>query len=361
MAFDPIVLPDGPYSKFKRNDGLKTSDRSIYIAYTGGTIGMKKTDDGYVPEPGYLEEVMSNIPNFSADDMPSYTINEYDPLLDSSQMNPSNWMQIAYDIFNVYHDYDGFVVIHGTDTMAFTASALSFLLENLDKPVVVTGSQIPLAETFNDGVFNLLGAIQLAADYSIPEVMLYFDHHAMRGNRTQKLSAWDLDAFESGFFPNLVTQCVTTLVRDDLILDPPTGTFAVTADVSDINVVLIHLYPGISGDFVERALDDSTIEGAVILAYGTGNGPVGDDDFMSALTDANNRGVVLVDATQTHQGLVNLDEYGASLKDAGCVSAKDMTAEAALAKLIYLLAKGYSIDYVKDMIPQNMIGELGSV
>ncbi|MCB1032402.1 MAG: asparaginase, partial [Acidobacteria bacterium] len=177
------------------------SDRRVYIAYTGGTIGMKRTADGYAPVPGYLGELLASMPELRDEQVPAYHLQEYEPLLDSANMAPSNWCHISEDIERHYHDFDGFVVLHGTDTMAYTASALSFLLENLAKPVILTGAQIPLAEIRNDARDNLLTSMILAGTEPIPEVCLYFGNRLLRGNRSRKVSAGGLGAFASGNYP----------------------------------------------------------------------------------------------------------------------------------------------------------------
>ena len=175
--------------------------KHIYIAYTGGTIGMQKSvDHGYVPVAGFMDKQLADMPEFHRSEMPEYTIHEYEPLMDSSDMTPLDWQTIADDIRVNYDKYDGFVILHGTDTMAYTASALSFMLENLGKPVIVTGSQIPLAELRSDGQANLLNALHIAANYPINEVTLFFNNKLMRGNRSTKSHADGFNAFTS---PNL--------------------------------------------------------------------------------------------------------------------------------------------------------------
>jgi len=179
---------------------LTMQKKSIYVAYTGGTIGMQRSEHGYVPVSGHLQTQLANMPEFHRADMPDFTIHEYQPLMDSSDMTPQDWQTIANDIRDNYDDYDGFVILHGTDTMAFTASALSFMLENLSKPVIVTGSQIPLAELRSDGQQNLLNSLYVAANYPINEVGLFFNNTPYRGNRPTKAHAAGFNAFAS---PNL--------------------------------------------------------------------------------------------------------------------------------------------------------------
>lgn len=330
----------------------------VLCIYTGGTIGMRKNADGeFEPASGYLEYVIRSTPNFNANDMPLYEILEYDPLLDSSNMKPSDWLKIAKTVQDKYDEYDGFVVIHGTDTMAYTASALSFLLHDLRKSVVVTGSQIPLAESFNDGLFNLVGAIYMAGAYSIPEVTLFFNGKLMRGNRCQKFSAWEIDGFDSATHGILAKYGASLVVNDDAILPYPTKPFSASTSMAE-DVTIIYLYPGLTGQDVRQMTHQK--RGIVILAYGSGNGPSLDQDFLDALTERHEAGAVIVDATQTHWGMVDLGLYetGGAMRRAGAVSAYTMTAESCLAKLSYLLAQNLSQAEVEARFQKNMVGEL---
>lgn len=178
----PIIIN----TSFATRLNIIMQKKSIYVAYTGGTIGMQRSDKGYIPVSGHLQRQLALMPEFHRPEMPDFTIHEYAPLMDSSDMTPEDWQHIAADIKAHYDEYDGFVILHGTDTMAFTASALSFMLENLGKPVIVTGSQIPLAELRSDGQINLLNALYVAANYPINEVTLFFNNRLFRGNRTTK-------------------------------------------------------------------------------------------------------------------------------------------------------------------------------
>jgi L-asparaginase len=199
---------------------MNPSSKHVYIAYTGGTIGMKKTAEGYVPVPGYLQKQMQRLPELDSSALPAYTIREYDPLLDSSNMTPDDWLKIADDIASHYDRYDGFVVLHGTDTMAYTASALPFMLQGLQKPVIITGAQIPLCELRNDARDNLITAMLIAADFAIPEVCLCFGSKLLRGNRAIKVDADGFDAFDSPNFPALGTVGIEIKINWDLVLPP---------------------------------------------------------------------------------------------------------------------------------------------
>lgn len=333
--------------------------KKVYIAYTGGTIGMKKTGGGYMPAPGYLEEMMNNIPELKSDILPDYQISEYKPLLDSSNMTPDDWLKIANDISAHYKEFDGFVVLHGTDTMAYTASALPFMLQGLQKPVILTGAQIPLCKIRNDARENLITALLIAANYKIPEVCLCFGDKLLRGNRAVKVDADSLDAFASPNFPALGTVGIEININWDLIL--PTaktrGPLTVNA-LNEARVAGLRLFPGVSIDIIKNFLQPP-IRGLILQTYGMGNAP-GDLKLISALKAANDRGVVIVNCTQCLKGTVNMEDYatGAALAKAGVISGFDMTLEAALAKLSFLLNQKLPVAKIKKMMQTDLRGEL---
>ena len=335
-----------------------TPKKQVYIAYTGGTIGMKRTRDVYKPEPGYLQSQMSQMPELRHESMPAYTIHEYAPLLDSSNMTPREWVAIAHDIEASYKRYDGFVVLHGTDTMAYTASALPFLLSGLRKPVIITGSQIPLCEIRNDARENLITSLMLAANYAIPEVCLYFGGKLLRGCRATKVSADGFAAFDSPNFPPLGTVGIDIEIHWDLIRKSRGGRLGVQELTNPI-VSALRLFPGISPELVRNVLRPP-LQGLVLEAYGVGNGPDRNRDFVDALADATRRGVVIVDCTQCLEGTVDLSEYaaGSALARAGVISGYDMTAEAALAKLYYLFSRGFAAERVKREMQRDLRGEM---
>jgi L-asparaginase len=333
--------------------------KRVYIAHTGGTIGMNRTRHGYLPQPGYLQQQMELMPELSHPSIPSFTIHDYDPLLDSSNMTPVEWLEIARDIADHYDDYDGFIVLHGTDTMAYTASALPFMLERLRKPVIITGSQIPLCEVRNDARENLITSLLIAANYAIPEVCLYFGGKLLRGCRSTKVSADGFAAFDSPNFPPLGTVGIDIEVNWDLVRKTKGRAKLHVHELHAPVVSALRLFPGISPDLVRNVLRPP-MQGLVLEAYGIGNGPDQNRDFLAALEEATSRGVVVVDCTQCLAGTVDLDEYaaGTALARAGVISGSDLTAEAALAKLYYLLSRGESPDLVKRDMQRDLRGEM---
>jgi len=333
--------------------------KRVYVAYTGGTIGMKRTRNGYGPSSGYLQELMDAIPELHHPSMPAYAIHEYDPLLDSSNMTPTQWVEIARDLAANYDRYDGFIVVHGTDTMAYTASALPFMLHGLGKPVVITGSQIPLCEVRNDGRENLITSLMIAADYAIPEVCLYFGGKLLRGCRAVKVSASGFAAFDSPNFPPLGTVGIDIDINWELVRKPKRTKKLRVQELGAPVVSALRLFPGISPELVRNVLR-RPLQGLVLEAYGVGNGPDQDGAFIDALSEATKRGVVIVDCTQCLEGKVDLAEYaaGSALARAGVISGFDMSAEAALAKLYYLFSRGDSPAKAKNEMQRDLCGEL---
>lgn len=332
--------------------------KHIYIAYTGGTIGMQKSSQGYIPAAGFMEKQLAGMPEFHRPEMPKYTIHEYAPLIDSSNMAPKDWQQIADDIRDNYDKYDGFVILHGTDTMAYTASALSFMLENLAKPVIVTGSQIPLAELRSDGQANLLNALHIAAYHPINEVTLFFSNKLMRGNRSTKSHADGFNAFTSPNLPPLLEAGINIQTNESLLLNEETqGEFCVH-NITPQPIGVITMYPGISHEVIRNTLLQP-VNAMILLTFGVGNAPQ-NPELLAQLKDASDRGVIVVNLTQCLAGKVNMGGYatGCALAESGVISGYDMTPEAALAKLHYLLSKKLSYQEVKKQMQQVLRGEM---
>jgi len=333
--------------------------KRVCILYTGGTIGMKPTPQGYAPEPGYLARVMDSMPDFSSPEMPEYVICEYTPLLDSSNMGPRHWLAIARDIADKYNDYDGFVVIHGTDTMAYTASALPFMLEGLAKPVVLTGSQIPLCRVRSDGRDNLVTSLMVVAQTPLPEVCLCFGNRLLRGCRATKVDAAGFQAFDSPNYPDLGHIGVAIRPHPEFILPARPVNGLTVHPLSDARVGALRLFPGISAELVANVLR-SPLQGLVLETYGMGNGPSNDAELMDVLAEACDRGVVIVNCTQCLRGTVDQRGYqaGSALARAGVVSGADMTAEAALTKMIYLFSLELPPEEIRVRMTRNLRGEL---
>ena len=332
--------------------------KNILLIYTGGTIGMVRTEAGYAPRAGYLQHYLESLPTMQAEEMPHWELLELDPLLDSSNMTVLDWNRIGGIIQQHYDNFDGFVVLHGTDTMAYTASALSFSLENLDKPVILTGSQIPLFEVRNDGLDNLLTAMMIAAEGKVHEVALCFSDKLLRGNRSVKLNATGLYAFSSPNYPALA-DIGTTIQYNEMIPAPvANGEFRVQ-ELKKIPIGIIKVFPGIQFELFEEIMSES-LKGIVLEAFGAGNIPGSADAILPIVRKARENGTVLVICSQCLKGSVSLGTYetSAALKEAGAVCAYDMTTEAAVAKLYYLFSCGYDADTVKRKMEENLVGEM---
>ena len=334
------------------------NNKKVYVAYTGGTIGMKPSDKGFIPEYGYFSEQIAKMPECSSPDMPEIEIHEYEHLIDSSNITPEHWFQISQDIKSRFNEFDGFVVLHGTDTMAYTASALSFMLEDLSKPVIVTGSQIPWSQMRTDARDNLITSLMLAGNYDIPEVGLYFHNRLYRGNRSRKLDASGFHAFESPNFPALAEVGTQIVINDHLLLKDPAKSLKIQR-INPPKVVILSLFPGFDSSMLESVLS-SGIQGLVLMTYGMGNAPSDDKNFLRILTKYSEQGVVIINCTQCYKGSVDMCGYetGHALLDAGVVSGFDMTPEATLTKLSYLLSCDLKPEQVKDKMQRNLRGEL---
>ena len=319
---------------------------------------MTKAGGTYVPEAGYLAGRLGRMEELRDPVMPDYVLHEYAPLLDSANMRPPDWETIALDIAQHYDDFDGFVVLHGTDTMAYTASALSFMLEGLAKPVILTGSQLPLAEVRSDARENLITSLLLAANEQVPEVCLYLSGSLLRGNRSTKVSASGFNAFASPNFPPLGRVGVDIALELNLIREAAAGPLQVQV-LKDIPIAALRLFPGISAASLENFLLEP-IQGLVLETYGAGNAPAVDTALLDVLRGACERGVVIVNCTQCLHGAVDMSGYatGGALREVGVVSGYDLTPEAALTKLLYLFSQGLTPEAVRDEIGRDLRGEL---
>jgi L-asparaginase len=335
--------------------------RRVLVLHTGGTLGMSASADGWAPAPGFLERQLAEHSVFRADGMPELVVRELEPLLDSAEMAPGDWARIGREVRDAYASFDGFVVVHGTDTMAYTASALAFLFEGLAKTVVLTGSQVPLCRPRTDALENLVTSLILAADYRIPEVGLYFGSRLFRGCRAVKVNCAGFDAFASPNLPPLAETGTQIVVNEDLVRRPAPGADPELRlqESLDPHVGVLWLFPGITGAIVRNFLAPP-LKGVVLQSFGVGNGPVNDPDFVAALAEAHERGVVLVDCTQCLSGAVAIDTYatGAGMARAGAVSGGDMTTEAALTKLMVLFGRRCTPEEVRELVQCDLRGEL---
>jgi L-asparaginase len=330
---------------------------SVLVLNTGGTIGMVGSSDGYAPVRGALGPYLDWIVEMSRGELPPIAFLELDPPIDSANATPDSWREIARILFEARADHPGFVVLHGTDTMAYASSALSFLLPNFGKPVVLTGAQIPIARTRSDGRQNFIGALEVAARAVVPEVTLLFGEALLRGNRATKVDASGLDAFDSPRFPALAEIGIDVVVNRALVRTPD-GAPRLTSGTLG-KVAAVRLFPGFSASILANVCAPP-LQGLVIEAYGAGNGPSDDREFLAAVEAAAARGVVVVVVTQCVRGSVQPGAYatGSALLRAGAVPGFDMTCEAALTKLAVLLGEGLDSAMVAEMMQQDLAGEL---
>jgi L-asparaginase len=332
--------------------------KKVCIIYTGGTIGMVPSEDGYQPKEGYFLGELQKIQDLYSDKMPEWDLIEYTPLLDSSNMTYKQWNQIADTIQENYNKYDGFVVLHGTDTMAYSTSALSFMLEGLNKPVIFTGSQIPLCELRSDGRDNLITSLLIAANDEICEVCLYFGNHLLRGNRAVKDSADGLIAFSSPNYPILAKAGISIEYFRNRLLPKPKEPFRVTK-MKPASIGVIKMFPGIHFDLFAPIVNKD-LQGLVLETFGTGNIPNYDEALPPLIRKAIENDTAVIVCTQCMQGTVRLGTYETSseLAKAGAASGYNMTTEATVTKLQYLFSKGFTSSEVRAWMESDLRGEL---
>ena len=338
---------------------------SILLIYTGGTIGMKVDPTLQALTPFDFKQILEEVPELRkfAYRIDSWT---FDPLIDSSDVEPSLWIALAELIEEKYEDYDGFVILHGTDTMAYSASALSFMIENLSKPVIFTGSQLPIGMPRTDGKENLISAVEIAAAKDadghalVPEVCICFDNILMRGNRTCKMNSDNFRAFRSENLPPLAEAGISIRYDSNIIRRPASWdegpTFRKTLDT---RVAILKMHPGITPQIVRDIMCSPDTRAVIIETYGAGNAP-SKEWFLEIVQAAASMGKVILNVTQCIAGSVNMDIYatGKCLKDAGVVSGYDSTTESALAKLFYLLGNFRDNEEVKRMLEEDLRGEI---
>ena len=337
---------------------------NVLLVYTGGTIGMIEDLTSGALKPfdfNYLKEFIPELNRLK------FNINSiaFENPIDSSDMGPDDWKRIVRIIEDNYEKYDGFVVLHGTDTMAYSASVLSFMLENLSKPVILTGSQLPIGKMRTDGRENLITALEIAVDKDsegnafVPEVCIFFQNLLMRGNRTTKVNAENFSAFNSLNYPILAEAGTHIKYEHYLIRQPLKNSTPQFHYNLNPNVTILKIFPGISENCIKTVLDNSCLKGVVLETFGAGNSP-NHPSFLSIIEDAVKRGIVIINVTQCASGSVEMNRYqgGKSLKNIGVLSGYDITTEAAVTKLMFLFGQGFTPEEVKERMQSSVAGEM---
>ncbi|WP_458735768.1 asparaginase domain-containing protein [Zobellella taiwanensis] len=333
----------------------------VLILHTGGTIGCRASSEGHKPDPEFARLLRRRLADSGEPELPEFDVIELHTLIDSANLTPAHWAQIAGLLVIHWQDYDGFLVLHGTDTMAYSAAALSFMLPGQDKPVIFTGSQIPLSERRSDGLDNVINGLHLCQRPGLAEVCIYFNGRLLRGNRTTKLKATELDAFASPNHPPLGVAGIRLEPEAGLLL-PPTPLCFRIPEFDPEAVTVLSLYPGISARAARALLDDEGVRGAVMLSFGVGNPPDANTELMQVLAAAVERGQVIVNRTHCLYGKVDQGTYatGNSLNRIGVTPGGDLTLEAAFAKLHYLLAMETDPGRVRELMRRPLRGEMSA-
>ncbi|MDD6788089.1 MAG: asparaginase [Bacteroidales bacterium] len=339
----------------------------VLILYTGGTIGMVENPETGAHEPLDFQHLASHVPEMNQLHVQVDTL-QFEQPLDSSNIKPEHWQHMAEVVVDNYDRYDGFVILHGTDTMAYSATALSFILQNLAKPVIFTGSQLPIGVLRTDGKENLITAIEIAGACDriglpmVPEVCIFFQSYLLRGNRSKKFSAEQFNAFASPNYPPIAEVGVHINYAHHYIRHAISNENLTPHYNFDRNVVVLRLFPGISPSIVRSVLNIHGLKGLVLESFGTGNAMT-DDWFIEELRSAVDRGLVIVNASQCIGGGVEMGRYdtGNRLQNAGVIGGGEMTTEAVIVKLMFLLGQDYSPEKVCKLMSTNIAGELNEM
>ena len=336
-----------------------TSKKKVCILYTGGTIGMVPTEFGYAPKKDYFHTLLSQFHQMRNPALPEWNVIEFDPLLDSSNIAVQEWNNIGKTIAEHYDEYDGFVVLHGTDTMSYTASALSFMLEGLNKPVIFTGAQIPLCELRSDGRDNLINSIIIAGEGHDCEVCVYFGNKLLRANRSTKIASKDLHAFDSPDYLPLAEVRIDICYNESAMALPSRPKTFHFTELQSFPIGVLKLFPGFQFELFEGMIN-SNLKAVVLEAFGSGNIPTNNHALVEGIRKSAENGTIITVTSQCHKGGTTLGTYATSndLVQSGAISASDMTTEAAIAKLYYLFSCGYDTERVKLLMETNLRGEM---
>ncbi|MBR6250844.1 MAG: type I asparaginase [Bacteroidales bacterium] len=343
---------------------INDNNSRVLLIYTGGTIGMCRNSSTGTLQPFDFSQFSACIPELEHLNI-KIDVHTFDPPIDSCDMTPQMWISLVSVIAKVYDDYDGFVILHGTDTMAYTASALSFMFENLTKPIILTGSQLPIGQSRTDGKENIITSVEIAAakrpdgQAIVPEVCVYFNWKLLRGNRAVKHSSDEFNAFKSFNFPSLANAGVELVYHEANIRRPDPTKPMIPHMSIDNNVVIFSIFPGIREDIIRHVLTTPDLKGVVMRTFGSGNAPQL-PWLKEAIAEATSSGKVIVNVSQCMQGCVEMSRYttGYQLKEAGVVSGHNMTVECAVTKLMCLLSQYSDADTVRKLMTQDLRGEL---